>query len=139
MARQPAGLPLGASCFTFARILSPSCGWLAFQAPDDVAGPLAQADTTFALADDEATAMKEPDGPSQTLLMYFNQSLRGLSPGAPVDFRGITIGEVKSIGVQFDRSQREFLMPVCHGVPHLLAGRTARATCPRPRATARNA
>lgn len=105
---------LGASGFTLrtqslATIL---LGGVAFQAPDDVAGPLAQADTTFALADDEATAMKEPDGPSQTLLMYFNQSLRGLSPGAPVDFRGITIGEVKSIGVQFDRSQREFLMPV---------------------------
>jgi paraquat-inducible protein B len=64
------------------------------------------------LADDETTAMREPDGPSKTLLLYFNQSLRGLTPGAAVDFRGVVIGEVKSIGVEFDRAEREFRMPV---------------------------
>ena len=87
-------------------------GGIAFQAPEDQMGPLAEADTSFALAEDETAAMKEPDGPAQTLLLYFNQSLRGLSPGAPVDFRGVVIGEVKSIGVQFDRAAREFRMPV---------------------------
>jgi paraquat-inducible protein B len=56
--------------------------------------------------------MKPPDGPAQPMLLYFNQSLRGLSPGAPLDFRGVVIGEVKSIGVQFDRAEREFRMPV---------------------------
>jgi paraquat-inducible protein B len=87
-------------------------GGIAFQAPDDAMGPLAKENTSFLLAQDEAAAMKEPDGPSQTLLMYFNQSLRGLSPGAAVDFRGVVIGEVKSIGVEFDRAEREFRMPV---------------------------
>ena len=87
-------------------------GGIAFQAPEDVMGPLATENATFALAQDEVTAMKEPDGPSQAMLMYFNQSVRGLSPGAPVDFRGIVIGEVKSIGVQFDRAERQLLMPV---------------------------
>ncbi|RDI20054.1 paraquat-inducible protein B [Pseudacidovorax intermedius] len=87
-------------------------GGIAFAAPDDVMGPPADENSVFALADDETTAMKPPDGPPQTLLMYFNQSLRGLAPGAPVDFRGVIIGEVKSIGVQFDRNEREFLMPV---------------------------
>lgn len=87
-------------------------GGIAFRAPDDAMGPLAKENTAFTLAEDETTAMKEPDGPPQTLLMYFNQSLRGLSPGAPVDFRGVVIGEVKSIGVEFDRAEREFRMPV---------------------------
>ena len=87
-------------------------GGIAFQSPDDQSGPQAQENTAFALANDEAIAMKEPDGPSQTMLLYFNQSLRGLSPGAPVDFRGVVIGEVKSIGVEFDRTEREFKMPV---------------------------
>ncbi|KWT82855.1 MULTISPECIES: MlaD family protein [unclassified Variovorax] len=87
-------------------------GGIAFQAPDDTQGPVAQENTTFALAEDEAAAMKEPDGPSQPLLMHFNQSLRGLSPGAVVDFRGVEIGEVKSIGVEFDPQVREFKMPV---------------------------
>ncbi len=56
----------------------------------------------------------------KTLLMYFNQSLRGLTPGAPVDFRGVVIGEVKSIGVEFDRAEQR--------VPHAGAG----AGLPRP-------
>ena len=87
-------------------------GGIAFQSPDDEMGPRASENTAFVLAGDEPTAMKPPDGPSQIMLMYFNQSLRGLEPGAPVDFRGVVIGEVKSIGVEFDRSEREFRMPV---------------------------
>ena len=87
-------------------------GGIAFRAPEDAPGPVAQENTAFALAEDESAAMKVPDGPAETVLMYFNQSLRGLSPGAPVDFRGVVIGEVKSIGVQFDRNEREFRMPV---------------------------
>lgn len=87
-------------------------GGIAFEAPDDQMGPLAEPDAAFALASDRSAAMKAPDGPAQTLLLYFNQSLRGLQPGAPVDFRGVVIGEVKSIGVQFDRDEREFRMPV---------------------------
>jgi paraquat-inducible protein B len=87
-------------------------GGIAFQAPDDAMGPLAKENTEFVLAPDEVTAMKEPDGPAQTMLLFFNQSLRGLSPGAVVDFRGVEIGEVKSIGVLFDREEREFKMPV---------------------------
>ncbi|WP_219220624.1 PqiB family protein [Variovorax boronicumulans] len=87
-------------------------GGIAFGAPENDSGPVAVENTSFALADDESSAMKPPDGPAQTMLLYFNQSLRGLSPGAPVDFRGVVIGEVKSIGIQFDRSEREFRMPV---------------------------
>ena len=52
------------------------------------------------------------DGQPQTVLMYFNQSLRGLTPGATVDFRGVVLGEVKSIGIEYDPKTREFLMPV---------------------------
>jgi len=87
-------------------------GGIAFQAPDDQSGPVAAENAAFVLASDETAAMKEPDGLSQTMLLYFNQSLRGLSPGAPVDFRGVVIGEVKSIGVEFDRAERAFRMPV---------------------------
>ena len=87
-------------------------GGIAFQSPDDVMGPIAKENAVFSLGTDEATAMKDPDGPAQTMLLYFNQSLRGLSPGAPVDFRGVVIGEVKSIGVEFDRAERDFRMPV---------------------------
>ncbi len=111
-------------------------GGIAFQAPEDAMGPLAKENTAFMLAPDEVTAMKEPDGPSQTLLMYFNQSLRGLVPGAPVDFRGVVIGEVKSIGVEFDRAEREFRMPVLVQVyPDRLRRRSGSAEATESRST----
>jgi paraquat-inducible protein B len=87
-------------------------GGIAFDAPDGSAGAQVQGDSPFLLADDEGSAMKPPDGPPQDVLMYFDQSIRGLSLGAAVEFRGIVIGEVKSIGVQFDRDSHQILMPV---------------------------
>ncbi len=87
-------------------------GGIALQAPHDANGPEAAENTSFSLAEDETTALKSPDGPAQTLLLHFNQSLRGLSPGAAVDFRGVVLGKVVSIGVEFDRSQRQLRMPV---------------------------
>ncbi|MFE8645019.1 intermembrane transport protein PqiB [Sphingomonas sp. NCPPB 2930] len=87
-------------------------GGIAFGTPEEGSGPVASENTTFGLAGDETTAMKKPDGPAQTLLLYFNQSLRGLQPGAAVDFRGVVIGEVKSIGAEFSKTERDFRMPV---------------------------
>lgn len=68
--------------------------------------------TQFALAADQASAMREPDGVAVTTVLYFDQSLRGLSAGASVDFRGIVLGEVRSVGVEFDPVKRSFRMPV---------------------------
>lgn len=68
--------------------------------------------TAFALAADQASAMREPDGMAVTTVLYFDQSLRGLSAGAPVDFRGIVLGEVRSVGVEFDPVRKNFRMPV---------------------------
>lgn len=87
-------------------------GGLAFQSPDDKPGPLAHENTAFLLAADQSEAMKAPDGNAETLLLYFKQSVRGLRPGATVDFRGVTLGEVKSIGIEYDAQQHEFSMPV---------------------------
>ncbi|MGD9507855.1 MAG: intermembrane transport protein PqiB [Geminicoccaceae bacterium] len=45
-------------------------------------------------------------------LVYFDGSVRGLSPGAPVEFRGITVGTVTSIGLEFDPKQARIRIPV---------------------------
>ena len=66
----------------------------------------------FLLAADQASALREPDGPSLTTVLYFDQSLRGLSQGASVDFRGIVLGEVRSVGVEYDPVKKSFRMPV---------------------------
>src|SRR5450830_1566177 len=89
-------------------------GGIAFKSMDELDGNNAAAkeNTSFRLAEDETAAVKEPDGRSQTVLLYFNQSLRGPEPGATVDFRGVVLGEVKSIGIEYDDKTRQFLMPV---------------------------
>jgi paraquat-inducible protein B len=78
------------------------------QKPDAVA----KAGSEFPLAADQASALREPDGVPITTVLYFDQSLRGLSPGATVDFRGIVLGEVRSVGVEFDPVKKSFRMPV---------------------------
>ncbi|WP_300751772.1 MlaD family protein [Janthinobacterium sp.] len=72
----------------------------------------APAGTIYRLAADEASAMREPDGEAITSVFYFDQSLRGLQPGATVDFRGIVLGEVRSVGIEFDPVKKNFRMPV---------------------------
>jgi paraquat-inducible protein B len=73
---------------------------------------VAPSGSEFALAPAQASALREPDGAPITTVLYFDQSLRGLSPGAPVDFRGIVLGEVRSVGVEFDPVKKDFRMPV---------------------------
>ncbi|MGN6316772.1 PqiB family protein [Trinickia sp.] len=88
-------------------------GGLAFQSPPgEAVGAEAPDNSVFALAANESDAMRAPDGPPLTVVMNFNQSLRGLSVGATVDFRGIELGEVTAIGVQYDPKARNFTMPV---------------------------
>jgi len=45
-------------------------------------------------------------------VMYFTGSVRGLSPGAPLEFRGIKIGEVLDIRMEFDSTTTSFRIPV---------------------------
>jgi len=45
-------------------------------------------------------------------LVIFTGSVKGLNVGAPVTLRGVKIGEVQDIAVQFDRVRGEFVIPV---------------------------
>jgi paraquat-inducible protein B len=74
--------------------------------------PQSPADSGFALYSDRERAMREPDTVAQTFVMYFQGSLRGLSVGAPVDLRGIDIGEVKRLSVEYDRDAGMLRFPV---------------------------
>jgi paraquat-inducible protein B len=88
-------------------------GGIAFQAPEgQAAGANAPNNTTFRLGSDEADAMRAPDGAPVQVVLNFNQSLRGLAVGAPVDFRGIELGQVTGIGIDYDPASKSFMMPV---------------------------
>jgi paraquat-inducible protein B len=88
-------------------------GGVAFQAPsDEPAGPVAKPNAVFTLAKDRTAAMQRPDRVTENYVLLFTESVRGLAPGAQVDFRGVVIGEVISIGVDFDRVKRAFRIPV---------------------------
>lgn len=78
-------------------------GGLAFETPalDGKAEPAA-ANTVFTLYSDQAAAMKQPDAIAVHYVLYFNESLRGLSVGAPVTLLGLPGGEVTAVGLTID-------------------------------------
>ncbi len=87
-------------------------GGIAFQAlPGKPAAP-APTDAAFTLYSDEERAMRQADTEVRTFIMYFSGSLRGLSAGAPVDLRGITIGEVKGLSAEYERDAGRLRFPV---------------------------
>lgn len=70
------------------------------------------ADTAFTLFNDEDRAMRPTESEVRTFVMYFGGTLRGLSAGAPVDLQGITVGEVKSLDVEYDERSKQLAFPV---------------------------
>jgi len=93
--------------------LSIMAGGVAFDAPAG-SGVLAEADpdTVFHMFSNRALAMKQPDRETLLFTMYFSDSLRGLTAGAPVELNGVEIGEVKSIMAGIDHKTSEFRFPV---------------------------
>jgi len=88
-------------------------GGLAFETPVASIGmEQAKAKTGFKLAENREQAMKQPDGITDTAVFVFNESVRGLLVGAPVDFLGIEIGKVVSINTEFDPVTKRFVIPV---------------------------
>jgi paraquat-inducible protein B len=88
-------------------------GGVAFEAPAGTRTlPEADPDTVFPLFPDRAAAMKQPDREMLMFTLYFGESLRGLTVGAPVELNGVGIGEVKNIGSGYDTDQGAFRFPV---------------------------
>lgn len=66
----------------------------------------------YILFPDRDQAMKNPETDVLKLAMIFDESVRGLTVGSPVDFRGITIGEVSAVNISVDPETRKVFMPV---------------------------
>jgi paraquat-inducible protein B len=88
-------------------------GGLAFQTPEENVGKSeAASGTEFSLFRDRTEAMQRHDRIVDPYVFNFTESVRGLSVGAPVDFRGIVVGEVTAIYTRFDSVKRQFSIPV---------------------------
>lgn len=88
-------------------------GGIAFDLPShSQAGRMASENTVFELYASKSVVSEEKFQEKSSWLLYFNQSVRGLAIGAPVEFRGIKIGEVSSIKLDFDPADKSFRIPV---------------------------
>jgi len=83
-------------------------GGIAFASANPLNTKIAPEEASFVLADSESQAMAEPDGPPFRVDMVFRQSVRGLELGAPIDFRGMELGEVYDIDLEFDEVEKRF-------------------------------
>lgn len=59
--------------------------------------------------------------PHQKEILYFDASLKGLNPGAPVKFRGVTVGSVVEVMIRHNQSSTDFSMPVLISIDKKLA------------------
>lgn len=85
-------------------IASLVAGGLAFATPPEAANSAPAADgQRFALFRNRQAALAPPDGTPMTVRTVFEQSVRGLSIGAPVELLGVEIGSVRSVSLQPDR------------------------------------
>ncbi len=96
-------------------------GGIAFATPVDDQMPAAAPRSVYMLANDEQTAMARADGPPQYARFRFEQSLRGLTVGAPVEFLGLNIGHVTAVTLDFDPVRKRFPAVVSAEIfPHRL-------------------
>jgi paraquat-inducible protein B len=94
-------------------LLSILIGGIAFETPAGSTLPIAApTDTAFTLYANRAQAFEPPPRNPQIYRLIFRESVRGLLPGAPVEFRGIKIGQVLDVRAQIDARTLQFSAPV---------------------------
>ena len=101
----------------FASLTSVLVGGVAFANPetgqgDERAGPGSE----FTLHPDREMATSPRAPYRQPWQLTFTGSVRGLDVGAPVEFRGIRIGEVTDIALEIDTDARSVEIPVTIGI-----------------------
>lgn len=88
-------------------------GGLAFDLPDGLPpGKEAEPDAVFRLYPDHASTQEKSYTIRRYWMLYFDQSVRGLSVGAPVELYGIKIGEVVGLELAYDTGKHDFRVPV---------------------------
>jgi paraquat-inducible protein B len=103
-------------------------GGVAFGTLPSVKPAAVAVDAAFTLYEDQERAMRPVETEIRAFVMYFGGTLRGLSAGAPVELQGITVGEVKSVDVEYDPNAGSLSFPVVVDLyPQRLRGRKQHA------------
>jgi paraquat-inducible protein B len=89
-------------------------GGIAFDSIDSNSGQEEEAseNSSFKLFQNYEAAKQKVYSTRNFIVLLFDESVRGLSPGAPVEFRGIQIGEVVDIKSEFDLKINKVRIPV---------------------------
>ncbi|MDX1634825.1 MAG: MlaD family protein [Marinobacter sp.] len=100
-------------------------GGIAFEAPPPETSDtrVASQGARFRLFENREAAMAPRKGPPQRIRMRFDQSLRGLEEGAPVDFLGKKIGRVSRVTLDYDADSQTFPVVVDAVIYPQLMGR----------------
>jgi len=95
-------------------LLSLIGGGITFDTPNvgDPNGVPSQAGKEFNLFKDFASIAEGSHANKQYFVMYFDDSVRGLNVGAPVEIRGIRIGTVTDVWFGFDVATNKIRIPV---------------------------
>ncbi len=88
-------------------------GGIAFDTPSDLkAGTPSKAGTRFPLRESKAAVDEAVFTKKFRWILYFTGSVRGLSPGAPVEFKGIKVGSVVDVRLEAYRKGGAYRIPV---------------------------
>lgn len=120
-------------------LVSLAVGGVAFEPVSERDDQPAVGDSSFELYPNETAAKANPDGVPFPIRMRFEQSIRGLTVGSPIDFNGITLGHVSHINIDFNAAKKQFstvvdatlyperLGPVYDEIRQLVEGKDAQA------------
>jgi len=108
-------------------------GGIAFETPE--APELTKADldgVIFTLYEDRESIDEKSFTQRLRFVLFFAGSVRGLNLGAPVEFKGIKVGEVVDVRLEFDPADTSFRIPVLVEIEpeRVIARNTAEAQSP---------
>jgi paraquat-inducible protein B len=94
-------------------ILSLLLGGISFETPTNLnPGRPALETDLFRLYKNQSETDEPTYAYKEYFILFFNQNIRGLKVGAPVEFSGIKVGEVVDIRLELDEEDMEFRIPV---------------------------
>lgn len=88
-------------------------GGIAFDTPETLEHVTTDIDNlVFTLYDNFESIQENSYTRKLKFMMFFDSSVRGLSIGAPVEFKGIKVGSVLDVRLEFDNEDTSFRIPV---------------------------